>query len=78
MARHTLCAVLLLLVGAVPGWAAGDGAGPDSWQNDLAPIGAGEWDRQKAAHLLERAGFGGTPAEVEHLAGMTPADALPG
>ena len=76
MARQILLAVLLLTIGAAPGGAAGDGAGPASWQNDLAPIAAGEWDRQKAAHLLERAGFGGTPAEVEHLAGMTPAAAV--
>ena len=35
-----------------------------------------DWDHQKAAHLLERAGFGATPGEVEHLAGMTPAAAV--
>ena len=56
--------------------AAGAGAGPASWQDDLAPISAADWDYQKAAHLLERAGFGGTPAEVEHLAAMTPAAAV--
>ena len=66
-----------LLVGSVPlRGAAGDGAGPASWRNDLAPIGAGDWDYQKAAHLLERAGFGGAPAEVERLAAMTPAAAV--
>ena len=66
-----------LLAGSVPlRGAAGDGAGPASWRNDLAPLGAEDWDYQKAAHLLERAGFGGTPAEVEHLARMTPAAAV--
>ena len=64
------------MVGAAPGGAAGDGAGPASWQNDLTPIGAGDWDHQKAARLLERAGFGATPAEVERLAGRTPTAAV--
>ena len=76
VARQILFAVLLLAVGVAPGGAAGEAAGPPSWQNDLAPIGPGEWDYQKAAHLLERAGFGGTPAEVERLAAMTPAAAV--
>lgn len=29
------------------------------------------WDAERAAHLLRRAGFGGTPAEIERLAGMS-------
>ena len=76
MARQTLFAMLLLAVGAAPGAAAGEGAGPASWRNDLAPVGPEDWDYRKAAHLLERAGFGGTPEEVERLAGMTPAAAV--
>lgn len=28
------------------------------------------WDRKMAAHLLDRAGFGGTPAEIDVLVGM--------
>ncbi|HNO79511.1 MAG TPA: DUF1800 domain-containing protein [Phycisphaerae bacterium] len=32
---------------------------------------ATEWDAGAAAHLLRRAGFGGTPAEVQKLASMT-------
>src|SRR5689334_10412148 len=32
--------------------------------------------RVQAAHLLRRAGFGGTPAEIEELAGMGHADAV--
>ena len=27
------------------------------------------WDFTTAAHLLNRAGFGGTPKEIDHLAG---------
>ncbi len=52
------------------------GAGPARWVDDLTPIGASDWDYDKAAHLLERAGFGGTPAEIERLAAMTPEAAV--
>ena len=31
---------------------------------------ATEWDVEAAAHLLRRAGFGGTPAEAAQLASM--------
>ena len=31
------------------------------WSGDLQPIAAAQWNRERAAHLLERAGFGGTP-----------------
>src|SRR5579863_7275637 len=51
-------------------------AGPIAWQNDLTPIGAKDWNRDFAAHLLERAGFGGTPAEIDALAKMTPQQAI--
>lgn len=49
---------------------------PAQWQNDLTPIGPSDWNHEFAAHLLERAGFGGTPEEIEALARMTPADAV--
>jgi hypothetical protein len=42
--------------------------GPASWQGDLAPISAADWNDDRAAHLLAHAGFGGTPAEIEKLA----------
>lgn len=51
-------------------------AGPDDWQNDLSPIPTSNWNYDAAAHLLERAGFGGTPVEIEALAAMTPAQAV--
>ena len=34
----------------------------------LAPISPAEWDRAKAAHLLNRAGFGGPPDQIDALA----------
>jgi uncharacterized protein (DUF1800 family) len=43
---------------------------------DLAPIGAEDWNAQRAAHLMERAGFGGTPEEIARLAAMTPQAAV--
>ena len=47
-----------------------------AWTNDLAPIEAGDWNYDRAAHLLERAGFGGTPAEIEKLSALSPAEAV--
>ena len=54
----------------------GPGAGPASWTDDLTPITKADWSRNRAAHLLERAGFGGTPEEVDRLAAMTPEAAV--
>src|SRR5262245_4864623 len=50
--------------------------GPGAWQNDLTPIAPSDWNRDFAAHLLERAGFGGTPEEIDALAKLTPAQAI--
>src|ERR1700687_1140869 len=65
-----------LVMPAFPPPAAAQSAGPTAWQNDLAPIGAADWNYDLAAHLLERAGFGGTPEEIGVLANMTPAQAV--
>jgi uncharacterized protein DUF1800 len=51
-------------------------AGPVSWANDLSPIAALDWSYDRAAHLIERAGFGATPAEIERLAAMSPRQAV--
>jgi len=64
----------LLAVGAAVVAAAG--AGPAAWVDDLTPITTADWDYDKAAHLIERAGFGATPDEIERLAAMTPAQAV--
>ena len=66
--------VLLLAVGAALLFAAG--SGPSGWVNDLTPITAADWDYDKAAHLMERAGFGATPDEIERLAAMPPEAAV--
>jgi hypothetical protein len=51
-------------------------AGHAAWQNDLTPMSPADWNYDFAAHLLERAGFGGTPDEIQNLARMTPAQAV--
>ena len=52
------------------------GAAPDEWTYDLSPIAATDWNDDRAAHLLERAGFGGTPEEIGRLGAMTPRQAV--
>ncbi|MGE0704667.1 MAG: DUF1800 family protein [Vicinamibacterales bacterium] len=51
-------------------------AGLDRWAGDLAPIAPGDWNYERAAHLIERAGFGAAPDEIARLAAMTPAEAV--
>jgi uncharacterized protein (DUF1800 family) len=48
----------------------------DAWVEDLSPIGPADWSYERARHLLERAGFGGTPEDIERLARMTPEQAV--
>jgi uncharacterized protein (DUF1800 family) len=67
-------ALFVVAVLAVP--APAQTAGPAAWQNDLTPIGPADWNYDFAAHLLERAGFGGTPEEIRALQQMTPAQAI--
>ena len=42
----------------------------------LSPLPASKWNYSTAAHLLNRAGFGGTPAEVEELVKLGPDGAV--
>jgi uncharacterized protein (DUF1800 family) len=51
-------------------------SGPGAWAGDLSPIPAADWSYDRAAHLLERAGFGATPDEITRFASMTPAQAV--
>ena len=37
---------------------------------------SGNWNYDTAAHLLERAGFGGTPRQIEALAALSPTEAV--
>ena len=65
-----------MVVFPVRALAAETAAGHAAWQNDLTPISPADWNYDFAAHLLERAGFGGTPDEIQDLARMTPAQAV--
>ena len=71
-----IAAALSAPVGTVPTVPSGQSdpvaAGPAAWADDLAPIDASDWSYDRAAHLIERAGFGATPEEVGRLATMTP------
>ena len=49
---------------------ADDGAG------DLAPIAAADWSYARARHLLDRAGFGGTPQDAARLHALGPLGAV--
>src|SRR5579863_6279679 len=74
MLRRTISLSALLPMAAAMAMAAT--AGSAQWQNDLGPIGPADWNYDFAAHLLERAGFGGTPEEIKALAAMTPSQAV--
>ena len=65
--------VLAALVGAAPVAAA---PAATSWVENLEPIAAGDWNAERAAHLLERSGFGATPEEVAEFAALTPERAV--
>ncbi|MEX0958678.1 MAG: DUF1800 domain-containing protein [Burkholderiales bacterium] len=74
MKTHVLaCALALCTASAL---AAPSAAGPAKWANDLRPISSADWNAARAAHLLERAGFGGTPEEIARLAAMSPEGAV--
>ena len=69
--RLLLCALLASFVSVTPAHAAdaADAAG-NGWSGDLQPIAAAQWSRERAAHLLERAGFGGTPDEIDRAVSL--------
>ena len=80
--RHPLAAALILLLAPVltiPSVVANENdyqPGPASWVGDLTPITEADWSYDRAEHLLGRAGFSGTPDEIQRLVDMTPADAV--
>ena len=79
MSRQRRRLVFLLFFSAVAAGlavAATAATSPSTWTDDLSPIAARDWNVERAAHLLERAGFGGTPEEIERLAPLTPQQAV--
>src|SRR5262249_33726125 len=87
---HSKKTLALLLTAALVAWGAGlawgavrdppaalgGPAAPAAWVGDLTPISPSDWNYERAAHLLERAGFGGTPDEIARLVQMGPAEAV--
>ncbi len=61
---------------ATNGVSSAQSSAPDPWRGDLAPIAAKDWKAEQAAHLLARAGFGGTPEQIAKLAAMNPSEAV--
>lgn len=49
---------------------------PPAWIDDLSPLAAEEWNYDRASHLIERAGFGGTPEEIREFAGLSLEEAV--
>ncbi len=59
-----VCAALTLLAPA------------SAWVDDLRPIDAADWSYDRAAHLVERSGFGAAPDEIRRLAALSPREAV--
>ena len=74
--RFLLIGLLLCWCALTVGASARIGEGPEAWSGDLTPIAASDWNADRAAHLIERAGFGATPEEIGRLAAMTPERAV--
>ena len=70
-----VCLTGAILLGMT--WGAGAGeicSGGAGWIGDLTPITASDWNPARAAHLMERAGFGETPDTIARLAKRDPAE----
>ena len=79
MSRPAMTALLVVALSATARTVPSDNAmaaGPVDWTGDLSPIAASDWSYERAAHLIERAGFGAAPDEVARLAALTPRQAV--
>lgn len=72
----TVIAIAAMMLGPHAPIARSQPASPDSWKGDLAPISDSDWNAERAAHLISRAGFGGTPEDIAGLARLSPHDAV--
>ena len=55
---------------AVPAMGAPVDSAAHAWVGDLERLAEADFGYEQAAHLLERAGFGGTPKQIEELAAL--------
>ena len=53
-----------------------DNVATTGWVGDMAPIAASDWSYDCARHLLDRAGFGGTPDQIDRLYRLGPVAAV--
>lgn len=67
-----LAGLCWLLLAAWPAFA----MAPPDGSDDLRPIADSQWNPAAAAHLLQRAGFGGRPDEIAALAALGPQEAV--
>lgn len=74
--RPALLGILLLALLLLCSTGGARAGATDAWVGDLRPIGARDWNAARAAHLLERAGFGATPEEARRLAALAPQQAV--
>ena len=51
-------------------------AAPAEWVDDLRPIAAADWNRERAAHLRRRAGFGATLKDIQQSLALGPRAAV--
>jgi Protein of unknown function (DUF1800) len=68
--------VLLVGIFCAPQCRADVPAAPAEWVDDLRPISAADWNRERAAHLLRRAGFGATPNDTQRSLALGPRAAV--
>ena len=57
-------------------WAVSAHAASPNGQDDLRPMADAQWSSAAAAHLLQRAGFGGRPDEIAALTALGPREAV--
>src|SRR5215471_8566858 len=76
MAGRLRLAVWIVAGSATLGAALGAAPSSSPWVDNLSPIAPTDWNADRAAHLLERAGFGGTPEDIARLAALTPQQAV--
>ena len=76
--RNFLCVVIksIFLINIYLAYSVATATEPLKWENDLTPITTVDWNHKTAAHILNRAGFGGTPEEIKKLASMNPKAAV--
>lgn len=75
-ARHPIYLLSGLLLVASIANAQAPAASDANWLEDLSSISRQDWNAAQAAHLLSRAGFGGTPAQSAALAKLSPTKAV--